>query len=97
MSADAARRIACATSRVNWSSTLFSRIMRCLGQNLEQACEIGLTFARQDGPLHDVNVRIGNSVVRTSILAPAFKLLGDYRIRFERSLIAAVILGRNSA
>ena len=30
-------------------------------------------------------------MVRTSILAPAYKLLGDYRIRFERSLIAAVI------
>ena len=61
------------------------------GQNLEQACEISLAFARLDRSLHEVNVRIGNSVVRTSILTPANKLLGDHRIRFERSLIAAVI------
>ena len=47
------------------------RLIRCVGQNLEQACKISLTFARLDRPLHEVNVRIGNSVVRTSILASA--------------------------
>src|ERR1035438_3266960 len=80
-----------------WSfNTKISDWLRGVGQNLEQACEISLTFARLDRSLHEVNVRIRNSVVRTSILAPAYKLLGDHRIRFERSLIAAVIFGRNS-
>ena len=66
------------------------------GQDLEQACEISLTFARLDRSLHEVNVRIRNSVIRTSILAPAYKLLGDHGICFQRGLIATVILGRNS-
>ena len=54
---------------------------RGVGQNLEQACKISLTVARLDRSLHEVNVGIRNSVVRTSILAPAYKLLGDHRIR----------------
>jgi hypothetical protein len=67
-----------------------------VGQNLEQAREISLTLARLHRSLHEVKVRIGNRVVRTSIPAPAYKLPGDHGIRFERGLIAGVIFRRNS-
>jgi hypothetical protein len=68
---DAQRRAGNATSQAilehkmgrSVNSKISTWLVRCVGQNLEQAREISLTFARLDRSLHEVNVRIWNSVV----------------------------------
>jgi len=58
---------------------------RGIGQNLEQACEISLTLPAWIASLHEVNVRIRNSVSEPRSSHQLTSCLGDHRIRFERS------------